>query len=73
MSAAPLARPSISVGSITAELMAPLPTCPWSFAPQHIAAPVEVIAHVCSYPVSILTALPGSPDTVTGTLLRPVV
>ena len=68
IAATPLPRPRTSTGTElstplgTLSVVAPSPSCPQRFLPQHLTAPESVKAQECSPPTLIAaTALPGGP------------
>src|SRR5438034_11777678 len=61
----PDVRPETLTG-VLAFVVVPLPSSPYVLAPQHIAAPALVTAHICPLPAAIAVTPDVRPETLTG-------
>ena len=69
MATTPLARPVTSTGVRLSMVVAPVPSAPLAFEPQHWTPPAAVIAHVCASPAATEVTPLASPVTATGVRL----
>jgi hypothetical protein len=65
-STTPLVRPATATGTELEKIESPVPSWPYPWLPQHLAAPL-CTAHVCRSPAAIAVTPVLSPKTATGT------